>query len=397
MNSATIQAGVSPYSFSARQFKAFPVVADTEKLKNRYTETDPNQPLFNKNPLKLIEHQVVNAIQKAIDTNRVSSASTDDQNLTPDQVADRILALVQQVYGQLQNNDANFDKAEFFAKIKQTIDSSFSTAKELLQKDSGLSAEEIDKNLSAVYGKIQDGLTKLESADPAATAAQAIQLQSYAAQSSQSAEIKVVTKEGDVIKINMAQSRSVSQSAVSIDQNGKQVNALQSSNSSQSSFSVSIEGNLNADEQKSLQELMEDMSKVGSSFFDGKTKSAFKHAQKIGLDTEQLASFSMSMSKQKSVQAVAAYLQTDSPAQQVQPDKIKQAADFVNQAKELIKTAQSALQPFEDPLAVFNDLFKAVDQLSAKDSEPKPAPDSPSLPDIMKPLAQDGLAKEKQV
>jgi hypothetical protein len=140
------------------------------------------------------------------------------------------------------------------------------------------------------------------------------------------------------------------------------------------------------------------MNNVGHDFFNGNIQAAFNHAQKIGLDTGQIASFSMSLSTEKSVQAVAAYQQTALPDQQIEPDKIKQAADFFSQARELLKTSQSALEPFENPLSVFNALFDAVNQVVLENSaEAKPAEGTASLHQIIKPLVETIVEKEKAV
>jgi hypothetical protein len=155
---------------------------------------------------------------------------------------------------------------------------------------------------------------------------------------------------------------------------------LRSSSENSSDFSVSIEGNLNEDEQQSLKHLLKQMDEVGQEFFNGDIQTAFNHVQKIGLDTGQLASFSMSLSMERSIQAVAAYQQAGFPDQQIEPEKIKQTADFFSQARELFKSAESALEPFENPLPAFNVLFDAVNQT-------KPAAEGIALlQQIIKPL-----------
>ncbi len=233
--------------------------------------------------------------------------------------------------------------------------------------------------------------------DPASTAP-VTQLQGISAQINQSAEVEIVTKEGDVVKIRLAQSASNSQSSVNIQKDGLTANAFQSSSESSSKFSISVDGNLNEDEQNAVKKLLKQIDSVGQDFFNGNVQDAFNHAQKIGLDSEQLASFSVDLSFDKSVQAVSAYQQTALPDQQVEPDKIKQAADFFGQARDLLKTAQSALQPFENPLSAFNTLFDAVTQLGTdQNSGAKPADNSQTLQKIINPISESVLGNEKPV
>jgi hypothetical protein len=163
-------------------------------------------------------------------------------------------------------------------------------------------------------------------------------------------------------------------------------------------MSVSVEGNLNEDEQKALKNLLKEMDNVGQDFFNGNLKDAFDHTQKIGLDSAQIAGFSMSLSSSRSIQAVAAYQQVAAPDQQVEADKIKQATDFFSHAKELLASAQSALKPFENPLSVFNALFNGVDQVgTAKSTEPTAATAVSPLQQIIKPLGESLLGSGNSV
>ncbi len=251
------------------------------------------------------------------------------------------------------------------------------------------------QNLDDTYSKIQEGLSKLESADQT-TSSSLTQLQGFSAQINQAAQIEIITKEGDVIKIRLAQSASVDNSAASSEQNGTSVSAFQSNTASSSSFSVTVDGNLNEDEQNSLKKLLNQMDKVGQDFFNGNIQSAFKHAQHIGLDTQQIASFSMNLSMEKSVQAVAAYQQAGLPDQKIEPAQIKQAADFFSQARDLLKTAQSALEPFENPKLAFNDLFNAVQKVGIEKNTETTA-DTLPLQHIIQPLAEAVLQNVKTI
>lgn len=225
-----------------------------------------------------------------------------------------------------------------------------------------------------------------------------MQLQGFSTQVNQAAQIEIVTKEGDVIKIRLTQSATNSQGLVNIEQGGISATAFQSNSESRSDFSVAVEGNLNEDEQKSLKKLLKQMDRVGHDFFNGNTQAAFSHVQQIGLDTKQIASFSMSLSMEKSVQAVAAYQQVGFPDRQIEPEKIKQAADFFSHARDLLKSAQAALEPFENPLSTFNALFNAIHQVGIEKSvEPTTTEGKLLLQQLIEPLGETMLENEKQV
>jgi len=386
MNTQSVHSSVSPLQCLTQKFSPF----------NRISDSEINQPSFNHKPQKIVENQLARGIEKAMGADKILPSRSADTEFHPDKVADNILAFVNQTYGKLQNTVPDFDKAGFFSQIKQGIETGFSEARDALEQ-LGLLHGSLKDGLDAAYAKIQKSLSKLEAGNPP-SAASITNLQGFSAQIKESAEIQIVTKQGDIVKIRLAQAASNRQSAATIEQNGITANSLRNHSESSSDFSVSIEGNLNEDEQKSLNNLLKQMEEVGQNFFNGDIGTAFDHAQKIGLDTEHLAGFSMSLSMEKSIQAVAAYQQAGFPDQQIEPDKLKQAADFFSQARELLKSAESALVPFENPLAAFNVLFDAVNQMG-KDQKPeqKPAEGIALLQQIIKPLGESLLENGKAV
>jgi uncharacterized protein YoxC len=144
---------------------------------------------------------------------------------------------------------------------------------------------------------------------------------------------------------------------------------------------------LNEDEQKSLKKLLKQMDKVGKEFFSDNIQGAFKQAQKIGLDTEQLASFSMNLSMEKSVQAISTYQQTAAPEQNLATDKINQIGDFFNRARADLQPSQDALKPFADPVSAFNGLFEAVNKmLTAQNPSQETDDTQPTLPEFARSL-----------
>ena len=188
-------------------------------------------------------------------------------------------------------------------------------------------------------------------------------MQSRESSINQSAEIKIKTKEGDEIIINFNQSLASSRSAFQIEQGGGTITGYADSDSFESGFTVTIEGDLNEGEQKSLKNLLEKMNKVTNDFFKGDVKSAFKHAQKVGFDTTQIASFSMDLNREETVQAVVAYQQTAMPEQNINTDMLKQASDFLAEVKDFISDTHSILDSLAEPKQSFFDLFNMIGQL----------------------------------
>jgi hypothetical protein len=311
---------------------------------------------------KLVENRLTDSIQKATDSQFVVAPTNIGKALDSDKLAERILTNIAKSYGQQLNADPNFDKANFLSQLKQGVEEGFAQGRDALDQ-LGLLNDTQNASLDEAYASIQEGLSKLESQNSNPVNVTEVQTQGIAAQISQSAEIEIVTKEGDVVKISLANAAEMSRSMANVKQNGNEATAFESSFESSSDFSISIEGDLNEDEQASLKNLLKQMDKVGNEFFSDNIQAAFKQAQKIGLDTEQLASFSMDLTMEKSVQAITTYQQTAAPEQNLPADKIKNLEGFFNRARSDLQPAESALKPFADPDLAFTSLFDAVSQL----------------------------------
>lgn len=196
-------------------------------------------------------------------------------------------------------------------------------------------------------------------------------MQGFATSISHSAEIQVETREGDLVTISFNQASASSSSALQVQQGGRKMSIYSESYSLSSGFSMSIEGDLNEEEQESLANLINKMSKVSDKFFKGNINAAFKHAQKVGFDTEQIAGFSMSLEMEKSVQAVAAYQQTTFPEEHVDADLLKQAGEFLAETKQFLADTETILASLAKPEQYFSDLFAGMGQLysSAQNEE----------------------------
>lgn len=226
------------------------------------------------------------------------------------------------------------------------------------QKGSELTLGQLTDDIEKIYSSKLKRSDQLESG-PIRTATD-MSFQGIAMQSSRSAQIQIETQEGDIVTIDFSQAESGSRSAFNMTKKDASISGYQESYSFSSNFNISIEGELNEDEQKALKNLMNKMHKVSDAFFNGNDKAAMKHAMKLGFDNQQIAGFSMDLNRQKSVQAVAAYQQTLMPEQAVNTDLLTQASDFLDKVKSMLSDAQLTLQAMSKPQQTFNDLFAEI-------------------------------------
>ena len=134
-----------------------------------------------------------------------------------------------------------------------------------------------------------------------------------------------------------------------------------------SSLNIVVEGGLNEDEIKAIDGLMQKMNKVSHAFYEGNMQAAFKKAQHLGFDMQQLSGFSLDLSMQQNVQAIAVYQQVnqigrdeavnDETANQ---DGIRQATDFLADTRQMFEGAASLLNGFASPRGAFTDLFTSI-------------------------------------
>ncbi|MBS3952032.1 MAG: hypothetical protein KGZ88_03685 [Methylomicrobium sp.] len=231
-------------------------------------------------------------------------------------------------------------------------------AREKLPKGDELTLGQLTADVEKTYKSNLSGSNQLESG-PKSTSTD-MSFQGIAMQTSRSAQIQIETQEGDIVTVNFNQAESASRSAFNMSQDGSSISGYEESYSFSSDFTISVEGELNEEEQKSLKDLMEKMHKVSHAFFNGNDKAAMKHAMKLGFDNQQIAGFSMDLNRQKSVQAVAAYQQTLTPEQAVNTDLLTQASDFLDKVKTMLSDAQQSLQAMSKPQQTFNDLFAEI-------------------------------------
>lgn len=198
----------------------------------------------------------------------------------------------------------------------------------------------------------------------------ALAYQSVATSLHSSFDLQVTTQEGDVVTIGFSADSAHKQSIVQAQNANGQVAGLQDESSESSNFNISVQGNLSEAEKKSLGDLVGQLQKVGSSFFQGQTQNAFQQAQNVGFDAGQIAGFSLSLNVERSAQAVSAYQQSDAQQSALDPSSLRQLAGFFNQSLNDLSGAPSALQPFPNPADLFQQLSSGVSEAVASQTAP---------------------------
>lgn len=304
---------------------------------------------------------------------------------------------------------------DLMAQARKGIDKGFGSARDELKGMSMLS-EDLDKGIEKSYTLIQDELQKFEDelfgvepeagAEAATTeeAAAAVngsrQTQGLGFSSSSQASLEITTKDGDRVSIRFddqenwrlqqqnrysasgrkaveaygskghGENASAQRSETGALHSGKSSGAG-SSNSSSSiyyartqGFSFSVEGDLDADELKSIGSLIDQVGSLSDRFFGGDLDGALKQAKELSLDDNELVGMSLSL-KQSQAAAIQQRAQsaTKEPAQASDQPSTSQAAtdqtqslgdlgqifgpfaDYLTRLQEMIAQANSLFDP----------------------------------------------------
>ncbi|MBG9993283.1 DUF5610 domain-containing protein [Pseudoalteromonas sp. NZS37] len=174
-------------------------------------------------------------------------------------------------------------------------------------KGTGVFNNDMEEGINKSKEGIYNGLDKFEESlfNPQPASVNISQAQ-YVSMTS-NAEYKFTTAEGDEVSISFADAFE-SQSASGYQQNNNSESfASSSSQSRQVSFSMSVNGDLNEQEQEAINAMMEDLQDLSKTFFGGDLDEAFEQAQELSLDSDQLVAFSMDLRQTKTIASVKSY------------------------------------------------------------------------------------------
>ncbi|TMO61417.1 hypothetical protein CWC18_11675 [Pseudoalteromonas aurantia] len=157
----------------------------------------------------------------------------------------------------------------------------------------------------------------------------------YASLSNQ-ADYSFTTAEGDEVVISFSDAYSQNKGASYNKEGNNEGVAYAEENKQEVSFSISVNGDLNEDEQKAINEMMKDIRNVSDSFFSGEYDDAFEKAKELNIDNDQIANFTMDLRQTKTTAAISQYQQSNP-----------------------LKDLEKALQPLDKQLESINESGKA--------------------------------------
>ena len=235
---------------------------------------------------------------------------------TPEKVAGRILGFIEQRLQSEQAAGADTAKLQkFLDQAREGVEKGFAEARKILD-GMGVLQGKVASDIDDTYQKIQSGFSDLnkrfnpEAALVEGSSSIAAYSERFTAQA-ESFEMSVTTRDGDRLRISIAQaSANWSQSGVVDSSNGQGSSAVASSQSGSlqiGAWQVSVEGELDDEERGALEKLFGQVQELSDKFYSGDLSGAFDRAMALELDGEQLASMSLRLTQTTVRQATDAY------------------------------------------------------------------------------------------
>ncbi|MEM5481962.1 DUF5610 domain-containing protein [Pseudoalteromonas fuliginea] len=249
-----------------------------------------------------------------------------------DEIVKNVLDFVSGAVNKAKANGANDEKLkDMLGDARKGVQIGIDDAVDEL-KGTGVFNDEMEEGINKSKEGIYNGLDKFEESlfNPEPASVNISQAQ-YVSMTS-NAEYKFTTAEGDEVSISFADAFE-SQSASGYQRNSDSESfASSSSQSRQVSFSMSVNGDLNEQEQEAINAMMEDLQDLSKTFFGGDLDEAFEQAQELSLDSDQLVAFSMDLRQTKTIATVKSY-------EEYKPAPEKQVAEGLAPFNDDLKSA----------------------------------------------------------
>lgn len=259
------------------------MVRQNASTSNGMPRLDPQQTLANRLAERL-------GLEKA-------SLNGKADDFAPAKVAERILGFIG---GRLESQKAagadTTELQKMYDQAAKGVEQGFKEARKILD-GMGVLAGNIAADIDKTYELIQTGMKDMaERLLPQASDANQPSLSANASRfeaQSQTFDLSVTTREGDRLRISVAQA-SASASSSQVEAGGTQA---QGQSIQVGGWQVEVEGDLNDQERKALEQLLGEVQGLSDQFYSGDYAGAFDRALELNLDGGQLASMSLNLTQ----------------------------------------------------------------------------------------------------
>ena len=359
-------------------------VNNNSRIENYYSRS---------NPVSLIEKTLSESLGKRIDIESNNRFESPARN-----IAKNVLSFVRQELREARSNGASEQELQsIINKAAEGIQKGFEEAKEILQSRFE-SNPRLERQIERAFNRIERGLERLDNrfapsvdvlnqqnanngqinnAEASNTSTQLDQsavpaqvsdnlsrqiefTKTRNVERARSFELSIQTQEGDTVNLSIQKSvsKQFSKEATFNDE-GFTINIdRQIQREKQVSYQVS--GDINEQEQAAIDALVKKIDRLADKFYSGNLAGAFQKATRIGIDTEQLANFSLNLQSSRSVEVTKTYREVQgTPVAQQAPSPVEAIGEFVGGIAEVAED-EAVTDVVADPIPIATELFKQI-------------------------------------
>ena len=348
---------------------------------------------------KLLNDKIIASLNSVLEADGIQPLdSSRAEDFTPEKVANRILDFIDSAMGLAKLNGADDAELEhMLQEAKRGVDMGFDQAKEILD-GFGVLEGKIAEDIDTTYNLIQEGCEEREFGNVERITNVE---RGAAAASEESFEMEIRTNDGDVIKLMINNSNSISTSQQLSSSGDKQTLTINTEKYSSSDLTFSVQGELDEDELAAINDLVGQIGDVAEDFYSGDMQQALKHAVEIGYDTDEIAGFEAHMKYSTAVstyQKVDSYVEQPEAQQQLPAHEAQTIGEFNSKVKDVV-SATSMM--FPEPNEIVKQLFEGIEKMSERfrsyaETQKPEAMEIPDFSDLVDSQAKLKEASETQ-
>lgn len=272
----------------------------------------------------------------------VSEEQESDSVFDFEEVVDNVFGFVSRV---IQNAARSGSDDEDLNSLFEQASSGISRGVSAARNDlSGILDDELSTGIDNVERSLGERLDQLRETVFSPTEIIEENVNSFA-----SADVSIRTRDGDNVTINFSQARNASTlrdttSNLDPEQSGIRQTI---SNFERLGIEIAVSGSLEEDELFAINDLVEQITNVADEFFNGDIVNAFEQALELGFDQQELATFSVQLTRGQSVSSVQAYenvqnynenASTDTSEQRPVRQYISDLLQSIDQSRQLLES-----------------------------------------------------------
>ena len=323
----------------------------------------------------ILNRQLAEKLEQRLQAEGIQLEGLNPDDFTPEKVSERILGFVS---GRVLSETDQGKQSELMQQARKGIEQGFAEARDILASLDVLNGK-VKDDVDSTYDLIQQGLERLQQQidgtlvaeendnESAMTGVQQASM-AHSFSRNENTRVEITTRDGDTVRIDLFKQQD-GQLLRQLSQSEDGVSYSQSrSLSASAGISYQVQGELDEDEQKAIDELLKDVAKVSDSFFSGNVQKAFKTVGRLDFDSEELSRFTVNLDYHETRQVAAStytrYQSQFQPGAQEQDEQsvIKEFSQFVKQLDRLFDNPFAG-QKFAHPEQGIAELFHGVNDL----------------------------------